>query len=521
MRRPVMWRPVMWRPVMWRPVMWRPVMRRDGLTVRGLTVADRAGRLIVDRLSLRIAPGEVLALTGPSGAGKTTVLRAVLGALPAGLTQVGGEIAWHGAPVRAPRRWRRRTVGFLGQDPASALHPLLDARAAVHEALPGAARDAGTAERALAEVGLDPAEIGRRRPHQLSGGQAQRVALARALAADPELLVLDEPTSALDPAALTLALQRVRRRRGDRRSVTLIVSHDPGVVRELADHVVRLGPEERDDAVPRTPILPPGGKPAPGGGRVPGGGAVLGGGTVPGGGAVLEAHGLAIAQPPGGAPLLSDADLTIAAGEGVAVLGPSGSGKSTLLRVLAGLHPAERGRATVAGRALPWPVTERSPAALRALALVGQNPLDVLNPARTVGAALARPLRTLRGLPRRAARAHVPHLLAVVGLPQELAHRYPAALSGGQRQRVALARALAGNPAVLLADEITAALDARTAAQVLDLIDTLRHDTGLAVLAVTHDPAVAARADRVLRIEGGRLRPHPCSHDRRPSLDVL
>jgi peptide/nickel transport system ATP-binding protein len=297
------------------------------------------------------------------------------------------------------------------------------------------------------------------------------------------------------------------------------------VVSELADHVVRLGPGEGSHVAPRPPVLPPAGKPRlvlpPAGKPRP----VLppAGKRWPGGAPVLEAHGLAIAQPPGGSPLLSDVDLTISAGEGVAVLGPSGSGKSTLLRVLAGLHPAGQGQAAAAGRPLPWPVTERGPAALRALALVGQNPLDVLNPARTVGAALARPLRTLRGLPRRTARAEALRLLATVGLPEDLAHRYPAALSGGQRQRVALARALAGGPAVLLADEITAALDDRTAAQVLDLIDALRHRTGLAVLAATHDPAVAARADRVLRIEAGRLHPHPRSHDddRRPSLDVL
>ncbi|MGP3955756.1 ABC transporter ATP-binding protein [Nonomuraea sp. 3N208] len=484
-------------------------MSRHGLAVHGLTVADRAGTVIVDRLNLRIAPGEVLALVGLSGAGKTTVLRAVLGALPFGLTLTAGRIEWHGAPVRAPRRWRRRTVGFLGQDPASALHPLLDARTAVREALPRSARDGGAAERALAGVGLDPADIGRRRPHQLSGGQAQRVALARALAADPELLVLDEPTSALDPAALALAMKRVRRRRGDGRSVTLIVSHDMGLISELADHVVRLDPgqgRETNDAAPRMPVRPEAaGKPGPGDGSV------------------LQVHGATIAQPPGGAPLLSDVDLAISAGEAVAVLGPSGSGKSTLLRMLAGLHPAEHGQATVLGEPLPWPVTERSPAALRALALVGQNPLDALNPARTIGAALVRPLRTLRGLPRRAARAEALRLLATVGLPAELAHRYPAALSGGQRQRVALARALAGGPAVLLADEITAALDARTAGLILDLIDTLRRDTGLAVLAVTHDPAVAARADRVLRVEGGRLHAHPSSHhdDRRSSVDVL
>lgn len=473
-------------------------MSGRGLTVSGLTVVDEAGTVIVDNLDLRAGPGEVLALAGASGAGKTTVLRAVLGALPDGLTRTAGLVEWHGTPVRAPRRWRRRTVGFLGQDPASALHPLMDARASVGEVLPRAAR-ASSAERALAGVGLDPAAIGHRRPHQLSGGQAQRVAFARALAADPELLVLDEPTSALDPTALGLALDLVRRRRGDGRSVTLIVSHDMGVVTELADHVIRLGAGRA------------GARPAVRDRR-----QVAGNSPV-----TLQVHGLTLAQPPGGAPLLSDAGLTVTAGQSVAVLGASGSGKSTLLRALAGLHPAEHGHVTVLGEPLPRAVADRNPAALRALALLGQNPVDALNPARTVGAALLRPLRTLRGLSRQAARAEALRLLAAVGLPVDLARRYPAALSGGQRQRAALARALAGGPAVLLADELTAALDDRTAGLVLDLIDTLRRDTGLAVLTATHDPLVAARADRVLRIEEGRLR-HSLAHhdDRRPPVDA-
>ncbi|GAA2691535.1 ABC transporter ATP-binding protein [Nonomuraea recticatena] len=461
---------------------------RPGLTVRGLSVADRAGRVIVDGLDLRIVPGQVVALTGPSGVGKTTVLRAVLGALPEGLILSAGRIEWHGTPVRAPRRWRRRHVGFLGQDPASALHPLLDARSAVGETLPRAARG-HRAERALTAVGLNPAELAARLPHQLSGGQAQRVALARALAVDPELLVLDEPTSALDADALATALELVRRRRGDGRSMTLIVSHDTALVTGLADHVVRLGqaqpPAERRMAGPvaRHPCLPP----------------------------VLVTRDLTLAQPPGGAPVVEGMDLTLSPGELLVVLGPSGCGKSTLLRALAGLHPAEKGEASVLGDPLPWAVGERTPAALRALSLVGQNPLDALNPSRTVGAALCRPLRTLRGLTRPAARAEANHLLAKVGLPADLARRYPGALSGGQRQRVALARALAGGPAILLADEITSALDTVTAGQVLDLLDELRRETGLAVLAATHDQALAARADRVL---------HLSSHDRRQPVDI-
>ncbi|MBB6349963.1 peptide/nickel transport system ATP-binding protein [Nonomuraea muscovyensis] len=465
-----------------------------GLSAQGLVVAGRAGAVVVDGIDLRIAPGQVVGLAGPSGAGKTTVLLALLGALPPGLERIGGRVLWDGREITAPRRWRRRHVGFLGQDPASALHPLYDSRAAVREALPRGGRP----DDVLAVVGLDPAEIGHRRPHQLSGGQAQRVALARALAGDPGLLILDEPTSALDPEALAAALDRIRLRRGDPRFATLVVSHDPAVLAGLTDHVVHLGRQHRqasrgDDSGPAGP-------------SVRGRGQAGSRAGVP----VLQVRDLAVAQP--GRLLFQGLGLELAAGDFVAVLGPSGSGKSTLLRTLAGLHPAARGTVTLLGEQLPWPVRERTPAARRAVALVGQNPLDTLNPARRLRAALHRPLRHL---PRAEARAEAARLLAAVGLPADLAHRYPGALSGGQRQRAALARALAGQPALLLADEITAALDPATTAEVLDLLDRLRHGTGLAVLAVTHDPSVAARADRVLT-----LHHHPTPHDRRQSADV-
>jgi peptide/nickel transport system ATP-binding protein len=467
----------------------------DGLTVSGLTVTGPDGTPVVRDLDLSAARGEVLALTGPSGAGKTTVLRAVLGELPPGLTRVAGRIEWDRARLHATRRWRRRHVGYLGQDPSSALHPLLTARAAVLEPLralgwPRPARPA-RAEQMLTEVGLDPAEFADRLPHQLSGGQAQRVALARALAADPDLLVLDEPTSALDPAALETAVTLIRRRRAQGRAVTLIVSHDDSVVTGLADRVVRLG------------ALPAPASPMTADGTA---------GTQAAE-AVLAVSGLSLDRPDG-ARLLGGVQMTIAPGEFVAVLGPSGCGKSTLLRALAGLHPVRAGGAALLGEPLPWPVRDRDVRALRALALVGQDPLAALNPARPVSAALRRPLRLLRGLGRAAAAAEAARLLAAVGLPADTAHRYPAALSGGQRQRVALARALAAGPALLLADEITAALDAETAERVLDLLDRLRRDTALAVLAATHDTTVAARADRVLRID------HSMINDRRKTTDV-
>lgn len=465
----------------------------EGLDVQALLVEDTRGRVVVGPVDLRVPDGGVMALMGPSGSGKTSALLAALDALPPGLLRRSGHVRWRGAPVprgRGGRRWRLTRVGILGQDPASDLHPLRSVASLVADALPLGTRRENTEKVrvTLTRLGLDADLLWRRRPRELSGGQAQRVALARAIVGDPELLVLDEPTSGLDPATVELVLDVLEQRRGRPNRATVVITHDRGFAARVADTLIDI---DEPGAAHRSAT------------------GVLASRT-PHGSLALGLHGIRLIGPDG-RELLEESDLAVRSGEAVAILGPSGSGKSTLLRSLAGLHPPARGSLSLDGRPLPTGYTDRTRESLRAVQLVGQNPVGVLNPAQRVGTALARPAMVLRGLTREQAVAEVPELLGRVGLPAETAGAYPGRLSGGQRQRVAIARALAARPRVLLADEVSAALDTASARTVLDLLDTLRAREGLAVVTVTHDREVAARADRVLTLDPERRTLLPAS----------
>ncbi|MCQ8193857.1 ABC transporter ATP-binding protein [Streptomyces rugosispiralis] len=462
------------------------------LEASGLTVCRAEdGSVLLDGVDLRVGPGEVLAITGASGAGKSTLLHALLDTLPAGLRRSAGTVRRRGGVVQPGadgRRWRRARCGYVGQDPAVALHPRWRVERIVGEELTGPrAERAQRVRQALELLGLDE-EFARRRARELSGGQAQRVVLARALAAGPDILLLDEPTSAMDRDTARRVIEAVRARRGVPELCTVLVTHDPTLVRELADQVLRL-------SSPATPPLPPRAL----GPRV---GERRSGAL----GAVLATRGLRVVRPDG-AVLLEGADLDLVPGELTTVLGPSGSGKTSLLHALAGRRPATGGQVRLRGRALAPQAHHRRRDELRAVQLVGQHPAGELNPAHRIGRAVARPLRVLHGLDARGSAVAAAELLAAVGLTADLAGHRPHRLSGGQRQRVALARALAARPDVLLLDEPTSALDAASARVVLDLLDRLRAE-GMAVLAVTHDPAVARRADQVLHLRGGWLVPH-------------
>ncbi|MDS1272392.1 ATP-binding cassette domain-containing protein [Lipingzhangella sp. LS1_29] len=467
------------------------------LSVDQLTVTDSSGTPVLSECSLRLDPGASLGIVGDSGAGKTTLGLATLGALRPGLHWTGGRVLLSGTdvrtlPERRRRRLRRNTVAWLSQDPAAALTPTMPVGRQIAEMLEGAGPAA--VEQRLRAVALpDDRAFQRRRPGELSGGQQRRLALARALAARPRLLILDEPTAGLDRATAEVLVAEIERLRRELGFALLLISHDAQLVERMCAATLRLRPPGSPDrgapgAARGAPPRVAHDRPRPGPPRS----------SAP----LLEVADLSARQ--GTTEVLAGLDFSLAEGDAVALLGASGAGKSTLARVLAGLHVPSGGRVSLAGEPLVARAPQRAAHQRAAIQLVAQDPFGALHPRRSVRASVARPAHLLRGLSRAGARAEADQLLGQVGLPSELADRRPQELSGGQRQRVALARALAAGPRLLVCDEATSALDAETAAAMVDLIDDLRADRGLAVLHITHDVGVARRGtERTLVLHAG------------------
>nr|WP_275424422.1 ABC transporter ATP-binding protein [Streptomyces parvus] len=508
-------------------------------------IVDEAGRAVLDRVSLDIAPGERVAVVGESGSGKTTLALALLGEINPGLRVAGGRVVVDdqdvlGLTVGALRSYRRRAVAYLPQDPASALTPTLRVRRQLAELATDRSDEALV--RRLAGVGLpeDPALL-RRYPHQFSGGQQQRLALARISAGDPAVLVVDEPTTGLDAIARNLVLERVDELVTRRGSSLLLVTHDLSAAGLVADRLVVLrggvvreeGPlaqvlrqpedpytRELISAVPTLADLRLRGLKIPaqrtagtsakdekagntGQDRQDGKG-----GRAPAAEPLLRVDGLRAAHRQGGRSrtVVEGVSFDLAAGECLALLGVSGSGKTTVARCVSGTHKPAAGTIRLEGQPLAPGIRERTIGERRRIQVIPQHSAGSLNPRRTVGAAVTRPLRLLRGMTRAEAAAELTRLLDLVELPPQVADHYPRQLSGGQCQRVTIARALAADPSVLICDEMTSSLDTRVQATVLDLVTRLRHELGLAVIVITHDLGVLARvADRVLALHEGAV----------------
>ena len=481
------------------------------LCVTGLKVRDRSrGRTIVDDVSFRVAPGEIVSLVGPSGSGKSTTVLGAMGLLRLPLEVVGGSGSIAGVPVdfgdaTAIGELRGTGAAMIFQDPLASLNPVLRCGAQAEEPL-RVHTDLGRRGRRtrilelFSDVGLDePSRIYHSLPSELSGGQLQRVMIAMATALGPALLLADELTTALDPDSERIVIELLDRLRRERGMAVVMITHDAALATSVSDRVLTMrngrlsevGSRARDvdmesTTIPRSP------RPKPLGVRH-----------------LIAALGLTKsfdrkAATDGRVRGIRDVSLGIHRGEVVGVVGPSGSGKTTLGRCLAGLERPDSGTVRLEGSTVS---ASRRIGSVAPVQLIYQSPYTSLNPVMPAGEAVEEALRSRR-VSRRERRNRALRLLAQVGLSADFYHRFPEAISGGERQRVVIARALAAEPRVIVADEPTASLDERTATGILGLLEQLSCDNELGVLLISHDrKAIAQIADRVMVMDDGCLGP--------------
>lgn len=514
----------------------RPVVECADLAV---TFATDAGPVTaVQGVSLQVAPGEVLAIVGESGSGKTVTAKSLLRLLPETATARGtivlsGKDGTPGENVTtlsaaAVRQLRGRDAAMVFQEPSTALNPVFPVGWQIAEGLLAHGMTSRREARAkaidiLRRVGIpDPEVRVDHYPHQFSGGQKQRIVIAQALVLDPGVIIADEPTTALDVTVQAEILDLLRRCRDEFGTAIILITHNMGVVADLADRVAVMfegriveqadvqtlftAPKEAYtrqllDSVPR-----------------------LGEGLArareraerrtdgwaeqtP----VVEATDLSVVYPgrfrEPDFVAVDGVSFAIRPGEVLGLVGESGSGKTTIGRAIAGLTRVGGGSLRVLGVELNG-VRERQFRPVRSrIGFVFQDPATSFNPLLTIAECVAEPL-VVHGRARDAhgARRRVDELLEAVQLPRAYGDRYPHELSGGQRQRASLARALALDPELLIADEPTSALDVSVQARVLDLFDELQRELGFAALFISHDLAVVDMlADRIGVLYQGRL----------------
>jgi peptide/nickel transport system ATP-binding protein len=483
---------------------------------------------IVKGVSFNVARGEVVALIGESGSGKTTIALSALGYTKPGLEFAGGEVRLESEDVitmepNQLRALRGQRVAYLAQSAAATFNPALTIGEQVTEScvLHGildqkqANERAETLYRALELP--DPDRLGKRYPHQVSGGQLQRLMAAMALCGKPDLLVLDEPTTALDVTTQIEVLKAFKSVIKQEGSAAIYVTHDLSVVAQIADHIVVLyAGEVQEHGSAEQVVNDPGHdytrrlmravRPPPAAGQ---GDETLGEHKreVP----ALKVKDITAGygRKRNGVPeitVLRDVNVSIERGHTVGVIGESGCGKSTLARVMAGLLPAVHGQVLLDGDDLQPALQKRDRGELQKIQFVFQMADTALNPRQRIDHILGRPLEFYLGLKGKEKRKRVMELLDMVELPQDFAGRYPEELSGGQKQRVNLARALAASPEVLLCDEVISSLDSIVGANVIELLKRLRKQTGVSFVFISHDlSTVASFADEIVVLYAGRV----------------
>lgn len=485
------------------------------LHVRNLSVAaqiDGKEAQIVRDVSFDLAKGEVLGLIGESGAGKSTVGLATMGYVRSGCTISGGEVIFAGRDLLTVSEPERRAVNanrisYVAQSAAASFNPafrLMDQIVETVVKVGGRSR-ATAVEQALQlfrEMRLpSPDTIGERFSHQVSGGQLQRMMIAMALMSEPDIIVFDEPTTALDVSTqrdVLISIREVIRNRG---MAAIYISHDLAVVAQLADRiavmrhgaVVEAGDTKQIMDAPQHPYT-----------KLLWSVRKLEAPERQPGHLLLRATGLDVSY--GTQRALDNVSIDIERGAMVALVGESGSGKTTLGRLLAGFLPKATGDITFEGQHLAADLKERRPDMARRIQYIYQSAETALNPRHKVRKIIARPLTFFQGMEGEVLGAKTRELLDQVNLPASLLEKYPYELSGGQRQRVAIARAIAGEPDLLICDEVTSALDQVVQVEILSLLKRLRDERGLTCLFITHDiDTVHAIADKVMVMHRGTV----------------
>lgn len=513
-------------------------------------------KVLVENVSLTLKKGETLAVVGESGSGKTLTALSVMGLLPEGLTSAATTLSYNGTNLqtltpRQRRALRGKSMAMIFQEPATALNPVLTCGYQVEEAFIIHNKKMARKQRHARVIELfkqvqlpNPEGIFSAYPHQISGGQRQRVMIAMALAHNPDLLVADEPTTALDVTVQAEIIKLVKDLQKKLGMAMLWITHDFGVVKELADNVIVMqhgkvveeGPAKDVLGKPKhaytkallAATLTLNTEPLPSSNKassvhnpsIPAEAGIHEGrqneGATKGIPALLQAQNLTHTYPARGGWLfkgeghhaLKNVSFTLQAGQTLGVVGESGSGKSTLARVLPRLIDSKTQTGTIIfqGENLLALKSEALRLSRKNMQMVFQDPVTSLNPKLTIGQSILEGVAAHNTVPAAERPAYVAKLLKEVGLPDDAATRLPHQFSGGQRQRIAIARALALKPALVIADEPVSALDVSVQAQILKLFTKIQKDYNTSFVFISHDLRVISHlAHNVLVMHNGEV----------------
>ncbi|MEM8956503.1 MAG: ABC transporter ATP-binding protein [Pseudomonadota bacterium] len=504
----------------------RPVLSVRNLTVQVATTVG--GKTVLNELSFDLRPGETVALAGESGSGKSMTALAIMGLLPKPMARItGGSIQLRDLELSeltetAYRKIRAKRIAMIFQEPMTSLNPLMTVEQQLCEVL--LAHDicarSDAPERALGllrDVRLtEPERRLKQFPHELSGGMRQRVMIAIALACDPEILIADEPTTALDVTVQAEILELIRQLQHIHGTSVLMITHDMGVVAEMADRVIVLRRGQQEEAAPvgqlfarpktayATELLA----------AVPRLGEAPDRPVKPPARKLVEVDDLTVRFDVRGGLLnrtvarlhaVEGVSFAIRSGETLALVGESGSGKSTIGKALVGLIPWD-GSIRIDGQQTRGLSRNAMRPVLRKIQMVFQDPGASLDARMTVGDQVVEPLKVHGQAKGSELSDRAEWLFRRVGLSSDMLARYPHEFSGGQRQRICIARALSLSPRVIVADESVSALDVSVQAQVLDLLQELQDEDELSYLFISHDMAVVERvADRVMVMRLGQV----------------